>query len=384
MRSLKPKRLVLGAFALATTALTLALATASIPSCQTYQPPPTATIEGLSNGILAQPLAPIVVQFSTPVDTNTVTVDIAPFTIDAYGNLPDEVPDGGSLGVLVSHTPTVDTHVTATWSADRTTLTLLPIPQAWLPIGPSLVLLVNPGVVSTTTGTRLNYRERLPFSYPAQCGTPQPTQFQSGDYFFLLQVSKPIAVELKVLAAINVNSQSGAFYGQFTAALRNADPTRCSPACTNGEVCETIPSQSCVIMSTPPESVQEFPDFVPKATAPNGYTFEMRGCASDQGDSGAVNILTEPGELNVPSPTVSIQGLTFTAQFIPVDGGMSGSGSLTASKVFLGALAVGDGGAGTLSALSIPDAQAPSNLPQVGAVSDAGADAGDSGDAGTD
>ena len=33
MRSLKPKRLVLGAFALATTALTLALATASIPSC---------------------------------------------------------------------------------------------------------------------------------------------------------------------------------------------------------------------------------------------------------------------------------------------------------------------------------------------------------------
>ena len=355
------------------------LASLWAPSCQTYEPPPTATIDGLSNGILHNPLAPIVVQFSTPVDPTTVRVEIAPFTIDAYGNLPDEVPDGGSLDVLLSHTATADTHVSATLSADNTTLTLTPTPLTLLPTGPSLVLLVSPGLTSTTTGTVLRYRERIPFSYPATCGAARATRFQSGDYFFLLQVSQPIGVELKVFAAIDVNPQTGAFFGQFTAALRNSDPSRCNPPCTGATVCQLIPTQACVQMSTPPTSVFESPDFVPKATAPNGYTFEMQGCATDEGDGGAVNILTAPGVLNVSIPAVSIQGLTFTAQFVPVDGGLvQGSGSLTSTKTFLGTTDLGPG-AGTLSALSIPDAQAPPSLQQPGAVGDAG-DAGDAAD----
>jgi len=392
-RATLPKRRVI-ASALAGAAcagVASALATlglVSAPSCQTYQPPPTASIQGLSNGILSNPLAPIVVTFSTPVDPSTVSIEIAPFNIDAYGNLPDELADAGSLGALVIHTPTSDSHVTATFSPDHTTLTLVPNPQAWLSIGPSLVLLVLPGLTSTTLGTTLHYRERIPFSYPASCGAARATQFQSGAYFFLLQVDKPIGVELKVFAAIDVNPQSGAFFGQFTAALRNPDPTRCNPACTNGEVCELIPSQMCVEVSTPPVSVYESSDFVPKTGAPNGYTFEMHGCASDQGDAGAVNILTAPGELVVSSPAVTIQGLTFTAQFVPVDGGLvQASGSLTATKTFLGTNDLGPG-SGTLAALSIPDAQAPANLPQPGAISDAGADGSDAladgGDGGAD
>lgn len=360
----------------------LALAGTGFPSCQTYQPPPTATIVGVSNGILKNPLSPIVVQFTTPVDPSTVSVEIAPFDVDAYGNLPDELPDAGPLDVLVSHTPTADTHSTASWSTDGTTLTLTPVPNAWLPIGPSLVLLVLPGVTSSTTGAVLHYRERVLFSYPAQCGTPTSTQFQSGDYFFLLNVNNPVPIALKVFAAIDVNPQSGAFYGQFTAALRNSDPTRCTPACTNGDVCELLPSQMCVQMSTPPVSVYEWPDFVPKATAPNGYTFEMHGCASDIGDAGAVNILTAPGVLNVSEPPVSVTGLTFTAQFAPVDGGLvMASGSLTATNVSLGPVDAG-AGTGTLAALSIPDAVAPPGIPQVGSIpdaGDAGVDAGDGG-----
>jgi hypothetical protein len=369
----------------AVAALGLAAAVAAstyLPSCQTYVPPPTATVVGLTNGILAKASAPIVVQFSTPVDPATVRIDIAPFDIDAFGNLPDELPDAGPLNPLVTYSQASETNVTGSWSADHATLTLTtPMngPLAYLPTGPSLVLLVAPGLTSSTTGAVLRYRERIPFSYPAVCGAAQHTQFHSGDYFFILQVNSPVPVVLKVFAAIDVSPLTGEFYGQFTAALRNSDPARCNPACTNGLVCELIPSSMCVMMSQPPASVYESPDFVPKATAPNGYTFEMHGCATDVGDAGAVNILTQPGVLDVTSPAVSIQGLTFTAQFTPVDGGLiQGSGSLTATKTFLGSDDLG-AGAGTLSALSIPDAEAPPDLPQPGILGDGGADGGDVG-----
>lgn len=354
-----------------------AVASSWVTACQTYQPPPTATVVGLSNGILKDPVAPIVLEFSTPVDPNTVQVEIAPFTIDSYGNLPDEVPDGGSLNVLASHTPSSDTHVRASFSADHTKLTLTATPEGWLPIGPSLVLLVWPGLTSTTTGAVLHYRERVPFSYPVACGGVHATRFRSGAYFFVMNIDKPIGVPLKAFAAIDVNATSGAFYGQFTAAIRNSDPGRCSPPCTGGDVCQLIPTQACVQISTPPTSAFEYPDYVPKATAPNGYTFEMHGCAVDEGDAGAVNILTAPGVLNVASPAVSVQGLTFTAQFVPVDGGMiQASGSLTATNILLGAAGIAAGaGAGTLSALSIPDAAVPADLPQPGTVVDAAADA---------
>jgi hypothetical protein len=172
-----------------------------------------------------------------------------------------------------------------------------------------------------------------------------------------------------------VNALTGEFFGQFTAALRNSDPNRCDPPCTNGNVCKELPTPSCVIMSTPPDNAEEYPDFVWKATSPNGYTFEMHGCASNSGDAGAVNILTQPGQLNVPSPTVSVEGLVLTAQFAPVDGGVvQASGSLTATHtVAFGTADLGPG-AGTLSAVSIPDAQAPADLPQPGSITDAGAD----------
>ena len=346
--------------------VTVPLAVLATPSCETYAPPPTATLVGLSSGILKDPLAPLVVQFSTPVDPASVSLVVAPFTIDAYGNLPDET-DGGHLDVLMSHDSKGDVHTSAALSADGTTLTLAPSPVGWLPTGPSLVLLVNPGLRSKTTGTVLHYRQRIPFSYPASCGKAGATAFRSGAYFFLLYVTQPLPITLKAFAAIDVNPLTGEFYGQFTAAIRNSDPGRCSPPCTGGEVCQLLPHQQCVVMSSPPVNVLEYPDYVDKATAPNGYTFEMHGCASDVGDGGAVNVLTSPGVLDVPEPAVSIQGLTLTAEFVPADGGVVvGSGSLTASKAFLGTTLLAGTGAGTLQAISIPDGGAPKDLPQPG------------------
>jgi hypothetical protein len=360
--------------------LGLALAlTTSAPSCQTYVPPPTATIDGLSNGILQKPTAPIVVTFSTPVDPSTVHIVIAPFDIDAYGNLPDEVPDAGSLDALVTIAPTSDTHATSTLSADQTTLTIDVSPTGWLPTGPSLVLLVSPGLTSETTGTVLHYRERIPFAYPTLAARSAPTRLGSGAYFFVMQVTKPLPLTLKAFAAIDVDGETGDFVGQFTAALRNSDPNRCSPPCVDGNVCKELPTPSCVLMSTPPDNAEEYPDYVWKATSPNGYTFEMHGHASNVGDAGAVNILTQPGELTVPSPAVTAKGLVLTAEFVPVDGGVvQASGALTATELVLGATNLG-AGSGTLSAVSIPDAQAPDGLPEPGTEnSDAGVD----GDAG--
>jgi hypothetical protein len=339
-------------------------------SCQTYEPPPTATLVGLRDGVLANSLDPLVLRFDRPVDPSTVSVEVAPFDIDAYGNLPDERPGGGSLDVLLLHTPTGDTHVKATFDDAHTTLTLVPTPAQWLPVGPSLVLLVDPGVTSTSTQTVLHYRERIPFSYTVACGGGHTTLFESGDYFFLLQVNKPLGVELKAFASIDVDAASGTFVGQFTAALRNSDPSRCNPPCTGGDVCQLLPSQACVAMSTPPVSIDEWPDFVPKATAPNGYTFQMRGCAVDVAH-GAVDILTAPGVLTVTSPAVQIQGLTFTAQFVPAAGGLvRGSGSLTATHTLFGTLDLG-AGAGTLNAVSIPKG-AVRNIPQPSPSVDAG------------
>jgi hypothetical protein len=355
-------------------AMGIVMGMAAVSSCQTYEPPPTATLQNLTNGILKNSLAPLVLHFNTPVDPSTVSVEVAPFDIDSYGNLPDETQDGGTLDVLLRHTPSADTNVKATFSSDHLSLTLVPMPPELLPIGPSLVVLVEPGLTSTATATELHYRQRIPFSYAVECGQAHATKFKSGPYFFLLQVNKPLGVELKVFAAIDVNAVSGAFVGQFTAALRNSDPSRCHPACTGGEVCQLIPNEQCVEMSAPPTSVFEWSDFVPKTDAPNGYTFEMHGCAVDEGDQGAVNILTAPGELKVTSPNVTIEGLKFTAQFVPVKGGLvQASGSLTATKTLLGAANLGPG-AGTLTALSIPEAGAPT-LPQPGIETDAGADA---------
>jgi hypothetical protein len=377
MKALRPHSLLVSTLASGALVAGLTMLMTWAPSCETYVPPPTATIDGLTNGILQHPNTSIVLTFTTPIVPSTLSVVIAPFDIDAYSNLPDEVPDAGSLDAILSHTPTKDTHVVATLSNGNTTLTLEPTPIGWLPTGPSLVLLVDPGLTSATTGTVLHYRERIPFSYPATCGKGGPTRFHSGAYFFVLEVTQPVPVPLKDFAAIEVNPLTGEFFGQFTAALRNSDPTRCDPPCTNGNVCELVPTEKCVAMSEPPVNAEEYPDYVAKATVPNGYTFEMHGCATDVGDSGAVNILTQPGELVDTSPEVTAQGLVLTARFTPVDGGaVQATGSLTATHTYaFGGMSDLGEGAGTLTAISIPDAMVPANLPQPGAIVDGGADA---------
>src|SRR6187399_2279191 len=92
---------------LASVALVLATAVASaLPSCETYEAPPRASIVGLSSGILTDPRAPLVIDLGTPVDPATLFVKVALFEPDMEGDLPDEDSDPATeLRVLARRDP---------------------------------------------------------------------------------------------------------------------------------------------------------------------------------------------------------------------------------------------------------------------------------------
>ena len=73
-------------------------------ACQQYVSPPTASLSGLNQGILSDPAAPLVLQFSKPIDFSTLRVKVIKFDPNAQGQLPDETGDPTvSLDPLFSH-----------------------------------------------------------------------------------------------------------------------------------------------------------------------------------------------------------------------------------------------------------------------------------------
>jgi hypothetical protein len=228
-------------------------------------------------------------------------------------------------------------------------------------VGPQLVLLVEPGLVSTS-GRERRVRTRLRFAYGVKC-PPQAaaTKFESGTYFALLEVEKPLGTQIQLFGAIDVDPATGAFVGQFTNADRNLDGSRCPTACGPSDACRLLPSPACVAPSTAAGTVDEYPDFVPNAQPPTGYSFEVHGCAVDDGD--AVDVLTAPATMVVTRPNVTVQGLTMTAQFARgPDQVVRATGSLTADETLLGTTALG-AGKGTMTALRVPDDRVTPGVP---------------------
>ena len=348
-------------------ALLLSLAAAIValvvPSCETYVPPPVATIEGESDGVLADPSAPLVVQFADPIDVSTLTLEIAFYEVDADGNLPDERGDASTpLHLLFSHTPDDgDTLGTATLSDDRTTYTIAS--KAPFPVGTKLILLVEPGL-SDGAGHTTTYRQRIPFSFSFQCNGGAGTKVvTSGVYFFLLDVQEPIGTQIQIWASLDVDPATGLFTGQFTRAHRNPDGTRCSPACDSTTVCQTLPGPpACVIPSTRAGTVDEYPDWLPLADPPTGFSFTVKGCAEDQGD-GTAALATAPADLIVQQPAVTVGGLTMSASFsADAQGAVRGTGALQSPDVELGTASLGQG-QGTMTARSVSASDAPPDIP---------------------
>ncbi len=336
-------------------------AVVALAACEDYRPPPEVSVEGLTNGVLTDPRAPFVVDFGMPIDESSVVVQVALYDVDADGNLPDERTPPQPLRDVFKHDPTAgDFAVTPTFEDGDTKLRL--VPTGAMPVGPKLVLLVDPGLRSQD-GRERHYRTRLPFSYEVKCApTARPTALQGGVYFLLLQVEKPIGTQIQLFGAIDVDSATGAFVGQFTNADRNPDRSRCPGGCDSIDVCRLYPSAQCVPPSTAAGTVDEYPDWVPNATPPTGYSFEVHGCAVDDGN--ATDVLTQPATMIVQQPAVTVQGLTMTAQFAPgADGVVRATGSLTADDTYLGKGSLGPG-SGTVTARRVPDAQVPPGVPK--------------------
>jgi hypothetical protein len=346
-----------------------AFVTAAV-ACESYDPPPRAQIIGLSQGVLEDSRAPLVISFGMPVDPDTLTVKVAFNDTDPEGNLFDEDEDPDSQPKVLIARDALEGNLAATSELQDDDATLVLTPDAALPVGPKLVLIVEAGLKSKA-GKENKVRQKISFSYTVKCGSGRPTTMQPGVYYVLLDVQEPLGVQIQLYGALDIDPTTGALTGQFTNADRNTDQ-KCPTACGIADVCRLLPAPECVAPSQRAGTADEWPDFVPNATPPTGYSFGVQGCAVD--DGAATGVLTAPATMVVESPRVTVEALTMTASFT-ADG--RATGSLTADTVRLGGNPLGKG-RGTMTALRIPDDRLPPNVPRPttkpGASSDGGSD----------
>lgn len=309
----------------------------ALGACERYSAPPEPAIVGLNQGTLTDSRAPIVVDFGKPIDAATLRITLAFNETDIEGNLFDEDADPNTALRVLDTKPTVD-GARVTLNHDST-----------FPVGPKLILVVEPGL-RATTGETLRYRAKVPFSYGVTC-TGGPTRLASGKYFMFLTVENPIPVQLQVFAELTVDSSTGAVKGKFTSGERKRDQV-CPAACSSKEVCRLLPEPQCVLPSTAAGSPDEYPDWISNPTPPTGYEFEAEGCAADTGDG--TGILTAPTTMQVQSPAVTVYGLAMTASFAADAADVvRASGTLRADSIVLGTQNIG-AGTGTMTARQIP------------------------------
>jgi hypothetical protein len=332
------------------------------PACEVYDSPPRPSIDGLVDGVLTDPKAPLVLRFSEPIVADSLKVKIVKLTTDEEGNLGDEDDDDATeLFEFFGYDPISLNNFggAGTLSDDGTEFRIdLATP---LPIGPSLALLLEPGL-SDLEGNTVDGRSRLVFGYQLSCDEAgNPTTFPSGTYFFLVDVAEPISTQVQLWASLDVDPATGRFVGQFTNADRNRDGARCSPACSESEACRLLPTEECVIPSTKAGTEDEYPDFVVNDVLPSGYSFPLTGCIVDDGNT--IAFVNEPGDIDIQQPAVFVQGIQLTASFADEGGSFRGSGGITAEQILIGETPSGTG-SGTMRARLVPEGEVPAGVPQ--------------------
>lgn len=332
-------------------------------SCGYYDPPPAVTIKDAKDAVLKNPKAPITLEFSEPIKPESLSFSITEFVHDDEWRLPDEQPNKGKNHDYFTYRNGKMTGGKAVLASDNRSITITYAePPA---IGQRLVVIVEPGLADTDSN-KTEVRRKLLFGYEFSDNGEGTKIFKTGYYLFLIEVTKPIPVQLRVFGDIRVDSASGKYVSQFTKAERNKDMTRPGCAALNcdpeKDACRLIPEPSCVTPSEKAASPDEFPDFIPNPDPPVGYSFYVEGSLSDQGTD-AVAITNTPVDVKVISPPVTIKDLTLNGLFtIDAKGVLRGTGSFTASDVLLGVNSSGSG-EGTLNARIIPDGEEPDDIP---------------------
>ena len=140
-------------------------------SCGEYKSPRVATSSGQNHGIMSDPSVPLVIDFSKPIDFNTLQVKVIRFAPNPEGQLADETGDPTvSLDPLFSHDQ-IDGDLGGTGTLDPSGMHYAITPTARLPVGPKLAVLIEPGLTDAAhddTGTTA-VRKRLLFSYSFTC-----------------------------------------------------------------------------------------------------------------------------------------------------------------------------------------------------------------------
>jgi len=339
---------------------------ASTAACEVYDSPPKPNLLGAEENVLLDPEV-LEIGFAEPIDPSTLHVKVVTLTTDPEGNLADEDVDplallgapATALEPLYAFDAGVDTGGTSVFAEDDSAIRI--VPDKPFPVGPKLAVLVEPGLADPQ-GNTVEARVRLPFSYAFTCAGTGSQVFQTGVYFFLLQVEEPIGVQVQLFADFHVDPATGHFVGMATNADRDKSqvcPMSCDP---ETEVCRLLPTPMCVAPSIPAATFDEYPDYVPNTIPPTGFSFVIQGCAEDQ--SGTVaGLVTLPGDMIVESPPVTVQGLVMTASFtLGADSIVRGDGSITAAQVLI--LEEPSGvGVGTITGRLIPPGEVPPGVP---------------------
>jgi hypothetical protein len=321
-------------------------------ACEVFHAPPEPSLPQAQSGLLADPAAPVVVQFDRAIDPNTLTLEIARNITNDRGQLADEQDPPDKLSLLYEYDGNDVFGGTSTLSADGQTFTITP--KDPLPYSPALVLLVEPGLKDVTYGVPTVARRKIVFSYQLvlSCNAPSKVMPAHSNYFLLINVTKPVGTQVKLFATIDV-APNGEFLGTFSGATRNPDPNRCTPPCPTTDACRTLPGPAaCVAPSTTADTTDEYPDFVINTTS-SAFSFQAKGCVVDQQDGTAL-FVNAPVDVFVTSPGVTLRNTKLTATFaVDTQGVVRGSGNLSADDVLLGTAESGTG-SGTLVARATP------------------------------
>ncbi len=329
--------------------------------CAVYDGPPEVTIAGAQEGLLPDPTQPIVLSFSEAIDPETLHVKLAPYLTDAEGNLGDEDEDPATTLVpTFTHDPgTLDEGGTSVMLDDHT-LAITPTVTPF--VGQRLVAIIEPGLADRE-GNATKVRRQLVFGYEFKCSGDVGTQiFKQGTYFFVVEVDKPLQVQIQLFGAINVDPVSGLFVGQFTNADRDRSQV-CDPPCESTQACQLLPQPKCVPPSERAGTVDEYPDWLPNNEPPTGFTFTVAGCVEDQ-PNGSAAFTNAPADIVVQAPPVTVKSISLGSAFAVDDNGvLRGTGSMKSDDVLLGTSPSGPG-QGSLTARLIPEDEVPPGVPQ--------------------